>query len=67
MTLLQILFTYVPAMNHLFHTGPLTIEAWALVIGAGLLVSSVIGLEKSVRQRRGRASSVADPERAGSA
>ena len=66
MTLLQVLFTHAPAMNRLFHTRPLSIEAWALVIGAGLLVSTVVGLEKRVRQRRGRAGSAADPERAGS-
>jgi Ca2+-transporting ATPase len=67
MTLLQALFTHAPAMNSLFHTRPLSIEAWALVIGAGLLVSTVVGLEKSVRQRRGRAGSVADSEMAGTA
>jgi hypothetical protein len=39
-------------MNRLFHTRPLSIEAWALVIGAGLLVSTLVGLEKWVRRLR---------------
>jgi len=50
MTLLQLLFTYAPAMNRLFHTQPLSVEAWMLVIAAGLLVSIVVGLEKMVRR-----------------
>jgi magnesium-transporting ATPase (P-type) len=48
---LQLLLTYVPVMNRLFHTAPLSVETWLPVITAGMLVYMVVGLEKWLRSR----------------
>jgi Ca2+-transporting ATPase len=46
MLLLQLLFTYLPAMNTAFHSAPISLEAWMRITAAGLLVTLVIGGEK---------------------
>jgi hypothetical protein len=49
MIVAQLLFTYAPVMNHLFHTAPLDAGAW-LRIGAVVLVSFVaVEFEKWIR------------------
>jgi magnesium-transporting ATPase (P-type) len=49
---LQILITYAPFMQTLFHTAPLGVEAWLRIIGVGLCVYAAVGVEKWLRQRR---------------
>jgi len=52
MTVAQLLFTYAPLMNRLFHTAPIGIMDWAHILVVGLVVYLVIGAEKSLRRRR---------------
>ena len=53
MILLQLLFTYLPAFNHVFRSAPLGLFEWGLVIGNSLLIFIIVELEKWVRRRRG--------------
>jgi len=52
MLVLQLLFTYVPAMNTAFGSAPIGIESWARIVAAGSVVMVVVGLEKFVARRR---------------
>lgn len=49
--LLQIGFTYVPAMQHLFGTVDLDAQAWFACLIVGVVVFGVVELEKSTRAR----------------
>jgi cation-transporting P-type ATPase F len=49
---LQLLITYVPAMNLLFSTAPLSLETWGRVAAVGLVVAAVVETDKLVRRRR---------------
>ena len=49
--ILQLLFTYVPAMNFLFHTSPIPWETWIPIIGIGLGSYFIVGMEKWIRRR----------------
>jgi len=51
MVLLQILYTYLPAMNWMFHGAPIPLDAWGYILATGLAVYLVIGFEKWVRLR----------------
>jgi magnesium-transporting ATPase (P-type) len=48
---LQLLFTYAPAMNFLFHTAPIDWEMWVLIIGVGLGSYFIVELEKWIRRQ----------------
>ena len=48
---LQLLLTYVPIMNRLFHTAPIDASAWGLILFGALVVYAVVGLEKLIRRR----------------
>lgn len=50
---LQLLFTYSPWMNTLFHSAPLSIEDWAVIVAVSVSVSLVVGAEKWFRERFG--------------
>lgn len=52
MTAAQLLFTYSPLMNRLFHTAPISIMDWIHILGVGLIIYLVIGAEKALRCRR---------------
>jgi magnesium-transporting ATPase (P-type) len=52
----QLLFTYAPIMNRLFHSEPINAQAWARIIVAGIIVYLVVGVEKWIRFGRHRAS-----------
>ncbi|MDP1586891.1 MAG: HAD-IC family P-type ATPase, partial [Prosthecobacter sp.] len=45
----QLLFTYAPFMQHLFHTAPLDAGAWLRIAGVALLSFGAIELEKWIR------------------
>jgi magnesium-transporting ATPase (P-type) len=51
MILLQVLFTYSPAMNRLFGTAPIGLAEWAWVLTGGLTIYTVVGVEKWLRLR----------------
>jgi len=53
MTLLQVLFTYSPAMNQLFGTAPIGVTEWAWILTGGLVIYTVVGVEKWLRLRVG--------------
>jgi len=52
MIVLQLLFTYLPAMNSLFQTAPMTVNQWLAVVALGLAGSGIVGVEKWWRHRR---------------
>jgi magnesium-transporting ATPase (P-type) len=56
MTVGQLLFTYAPLMNRMFHTAPIGVIDWAHILAVGLVIYLVIGVEKMLRRR---------PEKAG--
>jgi len=54
MLLAQIAFTYLPAMNRVFHSAPISPEAWAGAAGVGLAAFLLVGAEKALRHGRAR-------------
>jgi len=50
--ILQAAFVYVPSLQDLFHTAPLSAAQWLLATGAGFIVVPVVTVEKWVRRRR---------------
>lgn len=46
MTFLQLIFTYVPTMNHIFNSAPIGFTEWCLITGVSLSIYFGIGLEK---------------------
>lgn len=52
MVLLQLLFTYLPAMNSTFGSRPIALKEWGIIIGASTIVYCVIECEKWIRRRR---------------
>ena len=57
MTVAQLLFTYTPLMNRLFHTAPIGLMDWAHIVAVGLVINLVIGAEKTFRRQRETAGS----------
>jgi cation-transporting P-type ATPase F len=51
MSILQVLFTYLPAMNLMFHSAPIGFEAWGRILAVSVIVSFVVGVEKRLRRR----------------
>jgi len=51
---LQLLFTYLPAMNALFGTAPLDARDWLLVVLVAVVVVPLVELEKLYLRRRAR-------------
>jgi len=54
MIALQLLYTYLPAMNRLFSTAPVSPESWGWVIGAGIAIHVIVESEKWIRPRTAR-------------
>lgn len=57
MVLLQMIFTYVPAMNTAFNSAPIGWSEWLLILSFSLLVYFIVGIEKWLHRsltRRGR-------------
>jgi cation-transporting P-type ATPase F len=48
MVLIQIFYVQAPVMNKLFHSAPMPLDAWLRVVGAGILIAVIVGLEKRV-------------------
>ena len=51
MAALQLLFTYLPAMNRLFGSAPIGARDWLLIALCGLIAAGVVGVEKAWRRR----------------
>ena len=45
----QLLFTYAPVMNKLFHTAPIAGESWLRIAGVAAVAFVVVELEKWIR------------------
>jgi len=54
MFILQLLFTYVPAMNTAFHSSPIGLDSWVRILAAASLIMVVVGIEKFIVRRRER-------------
>jgi Ca2+-transporting ATPase len=54
MVVLQLLFTYLPAMNQMFDSAPIGAFSWALIFAVSISVYAVIGVEKWLRLRFAR-------------
>lgn len=48
---LQLLLTYTPTMNLLFGTAPIGLVEWSWILGGGLTIYSVVGIEKWLRRQ----------------
>lgn len=46
MTLLQLFFTYSPLMNTLFHTAPLDLIEWCMILASALLIYVAVDIDK---------------------
>jgi len=47
----QLALTYLPGMNQLFQTAPITLEAWIRILGVAALTSLVVATDKYLRRR----------------
>ncbi len=54
MILLQLLFTYAPAMNAIFQSAPISAAAWFRITAVGVIAYTLVGLEKALRARSAR-------------
>ena len=54
MLVAQLLFTYVPVMNLLFHTAPMSGESWLRITYVAAIVFSVVEVEKWLRYGHSR-------------
>jgi len=51
MLVLQVMFTYLPAMNLMFHSAPIDLNAWAKIVAAGVITYMIVEFEKWLRRR----------------
>ncbi|MCZ7414491.1 HAD-IC family P-type ATPase [Streptomyces sp. WMMC897] len=49
----QLALTYLPTMNHLFHTAPISARTWLHILGVALLAALVIAVDKRLRPAPG--------------
>jgi len=54
MVLLQLVYTYLPAMNAIFDSSPVSAEAWGRLLAFAAAGYLVVGLEKWLSMKRGR-------------
>jgi len=54
MVVAQLMFTYAPVMNTLFHTAPIGAESWLRIVAVALVVFALVEFEKWIRYGRGR-------------
>lgn len=50
---LQLMFVYLPVMNTLFHTHPVSLMSWLRIIAGGIIVFIIISFEKWLRRKFG--------------
>jgi len=51
MLVLQLVFTYLPLFNTLFHTAPIDIRAWLGIVALALASGLIVGMEKAIREQ----------------
>lgn len=51
----QFAFAHAPVMNRLFHSAPLDVTAWGLVLFIGVAVLVIVEIEKAIRRAMGNA------------
>jgi len=51
MVVLQLLFTYAPAMNRMFRSAPISGAHWLQIVAVGIVIYGVVGVEKWLRRR----------------
>ncbi|MBU3680006.1 MAG: HAD-IC family P-type ATPase [Candidatus Kapabacteria bacterium] len=51
MTALQMAFTYLPFFHGAFHTAPLGLTSWAMILALGVVTYLIVAVEKTVRWR----------------
>jgi len=51
MVILQLLFTYLPLMNRLFHTVPIGYDSWLRIMAVGLISHWAVSFEKWLSRR----------------
>jgi len=49
MTIASLAFTYLPIMNKLFHTAPISLNDWLHIFAVGLIIHLVIACDKRIR------------------
>lgn len=52
MTLLQLLYTYLPVFNTIFQSAPMGLSEWGLVLTSSLLIFIVVEIEKKISRNR---------------
>jgi cation-transporting ATPase F len=45
----QLLFTYAPIMNELFHSAPIGADSWSRIVAVALVAFAAVELEKWIR------------------
>lgn len=50
MMVLQVMFTYLPAMNAMFHSAPVGLLSWVKVAGAGVIAYFAVEFEKRIER-----------------
>ncbi|HDH11539.1 MAG TPA: cation-transporting P-type ATPase, partial [Nitrospirae bacterium] len=51
MLVLQGLYTYLPVMNWMFQSAPISIAAWGRILAVGVIAYFAVGIEKWLRRR----------------
>ena len=51
MLILQVMFTYLPAMNRMFHSAPIGLDSWGRIVVVAMLASFIVGTEKWFRKK----------------
>ena len=51
MLILQGLYTYLPVMNWMFQSAPISIAAWGRILAVGVIAYFAVGIEKWLRRR----------------
>lgn len=51
MAVLQLLFTYLPVMNQLFESAPMSAAQWGRVFIVGFAAYAIVGFEKWIRRQ----------------
>lgn len=59
MLIFQMMFTYLPAMNFMFHSAPIGFGAWSRIVAVAIIISFTVGVEKWFRKKSMQKRSIA--------
>jgi Ca2+-transporting ATPase len=59
MLIFQMMFTYLPAMNFMFHSAPIGLGAWGRIVAVAIIISFTVGVEKWLRKKSMQRRSIA--------